>query len=298
MCSIVCSSLSSIHSLRAFVVPGGGVSSRLGSLDSGWTSYVWGRYFYDLGFFIFIHVIGLNMIFGVIVDTFSQLRSEQNIIANDMREKCFICSLRSYDFDRRDKGGFHKHCRREHRMWNYLFFTIYLTDKKKTMYTSIEERVSALCKKDPYGTDWIPISRSITLADKKEHNEDILNMHQDVKLMLHHMENGVKEHQEMKEVRKDQVANWRRKEEHAAGRHTRGMRDKEGGAGKLAEADRAQEVEKLAETARKLGMDPEPFKLNNLVSDDIISGEPQTLSTKYNIPADLVVKLKEELRRS
>ena len=242
------------------------------------------------------------MIFGVIVDTFSQLRSEQNKVVNDMREKCFICSLRSYDFDRRIKGGFHKHCRREHRMWNYLFFMIYLTDKKKTVYTSIEEYVVALRKQDPHGTDWIPISRSITLADvKAEQNDELGIIQSDVKLVLEHLQNNVKQRQEWKENSQNheqRYENQQQQEEHAAGKHPRGMRGRDGGAGKLAEADRAQEVEKLAETARKLGMDPEPFKLNNLVSNDIISGEPQTLSTKYNIPADVIVKLKEELRRS
>ena len=33
--------------------------------------------FYDLTFFIIVTIIGLNIVFGIIVDTFSELRDER-----------------------------------------------------------------------------------------------------------------------------------------------------------------------------------------------------------------------------
>ena len=35
------------------------------------------RFFYDVTFFIIVTTIGLNIVFGIIVDTFSELRDEK-----------------------------------------------------------------------------------------------------------------------------------------------------------------------------------------------------------------------------
>jgi len=51
------------------------------------------RAIFDLSFFIIVIIIGLNIIFGIIVDTFSQLRDEKNFIEEDNKRVCFICSL-------------------------------------------------------------------------------------------------------------------------------------------------------------------------------------------------------------
>jgi len=36
------------------------------------------RFFYDLTFFIIISVIWMNVIFGIIIDTFAELREDKN----------------------------------------------------------------------------------------------------------------------------------------------------------------------------------------------------------------------------
>ena len=54
---------------------------------------------YHLSFFIFITTIGLNIIFGIIVDTFSELRDRKWMAERDMRDTCFICGRSSYDFE-------------------------------------------------------------------------------------------------------------------------------------------------------------------------------------------------------
>ena len=38
--------------------------------------------FFDLTFFIIVTTIGLNIVFGIIVDTFSELRDERVILEN------------------------------------------------------------------------------------------------------------------------------------------------------------------------------------------------------------------------
>ena len=49
------------------------------------------RFFYDLLFFFIIIIIILNLIFGVIIDTFADLRSEKQQKDEILRNTCFIC---------------------------------------------------------------------------------------------------------------------------------------------------------------------------------------------------------------
>ena len=55
---------------------GGGFAESLNDIDKD-NQFV-GRTLYDVTFFMFITVIALNIIFGIIIDTFSQLRDDQN----------------------------------------------------------------------------------------------------------------------------------------------------------------------------------------------------------------------------
>ena len=52
-----------------------------------------GRLFYDLTFFFLIIIIWMNIIFGIIIDTFAALRDEKNMKDNDEHNKCFICGI-------------------------------------------------------------------------------------------------------------------------------------------------------------------------------------------------------------
>jgi len=49
------------------------------------------RVVYDLIFFFVVIIIVLNLIFGVIIDTFADLRSEKQNKEEVLRNSCFIC---------------------------------------------------------------------------------------------------------------------------------------------------------------------------------------------------------------
>ena len=74
------------------------------------------------------HSAALNVVFGIIVDTFGELRDEKFQIEDDMASNCFICSIRSADFERFGKG-FQTHIRQDHNMWAYRFFMMHLRRK-------------------------------------------------------------------------------------------------------------------------------------------------------------------------
>ena len=54
------------------------------------------RVVYDLLFFFIVIIIILNLIFGVIIDTFADLRSEKQQKDEILRNTCFICGKNSY----------------------------------------------------------------------------------------------------------------------------------------------------------------------------------------------------------
>lgn len=56
---------------------------------------------FDISFFIVILTIGLNVIFGIIVDTFRQLRDAKWRIEQDIETKCFSCGRDSYEFEQK-----------------------------------------------------------------------------------------------------------------------------------------------------------------------------------------------------
>ena len=49
------------------------------------------RVVYDLLFFFLVIIIVLNLIFGVIIDTFADLRSEKQQKEEILKNTCFIC---------------------------------------------------------------------------------------------------------------------------------------------------------------------------------------------------------------
>ncbi|KAK3086885.1 hypothetical protein FSP39_024881 [Pinctada imbricata] len=116
---------------------------------------------FHVSFFIFITTIGLNIIFGIIVDTFSELRDLKWTAEADMRDTCFICSRNSYDFEHHGKG-FDHHVRQEHNMWSYIFFFIHLDGTKVNDYTALEMYTFKLLQKENY--DFFPLDRALSLA--------------------------------------------------------------------------------------------------------------------------------------
>jgi len=54
------------------------------------------RFFYDLFFFASINIVFLNIIFGIIVDTFALLREQKECRKEDMKNKCYICNIDRY----------------------------------------------------------------------------------------------------------------------------------------------------------------------------------------------------------
>ncbi|XP_070173522.1 inositol 1,4,5-trisphosphate-gated calcium channel ITPR3-like [Littorina saxatilis] len=128
---------------------------------------------YTLMFFIIISLIGLNIISGIIIDTFSELRDAKWRIDEDMKRTCFMCSLESYHFER-EPGGFEKHVKREHNQWNYLFFLIHLSETRPNDYSALELYVHRQRQKN--SLNFFPLNRAICLGWEENSSDRTLEI--------------------------------------------------------------------------------------------------------------------------
>jgi len=94
-----------------------------------------GQVILDLTFWLVITIFMMNIVLGVIVDTFSALRAEQNEQESLLKNTCFICATHRAKFDQlAAKSGdpsknFETHIRKNHNIWNYVKFIAYLRHK-------------------------------------------------------------------------------------------------------------------------------------------------------------------------
>ena len=103
------------------------------------------RVIYDMLFFFIVIIIVLNLIFGVIIDTFADLRSEKQQKEETLKNSCFICGLERKAFDNKNVT-FEEHIRMEHNMWHYLNFVVLIKVKDPTEFTGPESYVHEMVK--------------------------------------------------------------------------------------------------------------------------------------------------------
>ncbi|CAB3242639.1 unnamed protein product [Arctia plantaginis] len=118
------------------------------------------RVVYDLLFFFVVIIIVLNLIFGVIIDTFADLRSEKQQKELILKNTCFICGLNRSAFDNK-KVSFEEHIKSEHNMWHYLYFMVLVRVKDPTEFTGPESYVHSMIKSS--NLDWFPRLRALSL---------------------------------------------------------------------------------------------------------------------------------------
>ncbi|XP_041446738.1 inositol 1,4,5-trisphosphate receptor type 1 isoform X7 [Xenopus laevis] len=126
------------------------------------------RVIYDLLFFFMVIIIVLNLIFGVIIDTFADLRSEKQKKEEVLKTTCYICGLERDKFDNKTVT-FEEHIKEEHNMWHYLFFIVLVKVKDSTEYTGPESYVAEMIK--DRNLDWFPRMRAMSLVSSDSEGE-------------------------------------------------------------------------------------------------------------------------------
>ncbi|KAJ0028980.1 hypothetical protein NQD34_003977 [Periophthalmus magnuspinnatus] len=126
------------------------------------------RVVYDLLFFFVVIIIVLNLIFGVIIDTFSDLRSEKQRKEEILKTTCFICGLERDKFDNKTVS-FEEHIKSEHNMWHYLYFLVLVRVKDPTEYTGPESYVAQMIAEK--NLEWFPRMRAMSLVSSEGDSE-------------------------------------------------------------------------------------------------------------------------------
>ena len=95
------------------------------------------RWLLDLSYFLIVNIIMMEIIFGIIIDTFSAMRRQKLEKIDDITGRCFICGIPKEVFDRSLEGtdGFDRHISKEshgeHHMWNYFYYFVFLMEQDK-----------------------------------------------------------------------------------------------------------------------------------------------------------------------
>ena len=136
------------------------------------------RLIYDLAFFLFIGVVLIGgVLFGIILDTFSEIRTRKATNTEHQRGMCFICEI---DRDKFVAPGFNPHVKgdeSDHNMWYYLYFIIYLRDVNVEDYNGPESYVAKMLPIDMQPGDepdvkWMPNGAALVLAGEGEGDSD------------------------------------------------------------------------------------------------------------------------------
>lgn len=112
--------------------------------------------------FFLINIILMNVLFGIIIDSFKGLREGKNQKDVDKVTLCFICGKDRNEFNK-IPGGFAGHTKHQHNLFDYLKYLYYLTRKDKTEHTGIETIIYDKIKQDK--TDWFPKNAAMCLGE-------------------------------------------------------------------------------------------------------------------------------------
>ena len=107
----------------------------------------------------------MNIIFGIIIDTFKVLRNKNNEIFQEKNNLCYICFLTQTEFDK-EQQDFEMHIKKDHNIWNYIYFIFYIYNKFSTEYSGIESKVKR--KLDTKDINWIPFMATEKIKGEKK----------------------------------------------------------------------------------------------------------------------------------
>ena len=120
----------------------------------------WGEFIYSWIFYFIVILIILNIINGIIVDKFQDLREQNNLIYIEKTNVCFICSLHQSNFE--IKGiDFVYHLQHEHCLENNFNYLCKITRTDEHDLNSIDFMIFNSVKENK--TEFFPIKKAMSL---------------------------------------------------------------------------------------------------------------------------------------
>jgi len=144
----------------------GGIGDDLEETSKDDTINFYSRWAFDLTFFLICVVLILNIVFGIIINNFGTLRDDRRKFLDIMGNFCFICNIERQKFDSNLEGGFDKHVKSQHHLWNYIYYMAHLQLKASTEYNAVECSVTEKLRR--FDTSWLPFHKALALEKVEE----------------------------------------------------------------------------------------------------------------------------------
>jgi hypothetical protein len=98
------------------------------------------RFLYDMTFYILITTILMAIVFGIVVDTFGQLRDEMSEAERNLTANCVICHQPRSSLETKGEG-WARHTLLTHNPFSYLYFMTYVREKDINDCSGVEKFV-------------------------------------------------------------------------------------------------------------------------------------------------------------
>jgi hypothetical protein len=152
-----------------------------GLLFNGWdrNTAVNGQYLtvfvFEISFYVIVLIVLLNMVFGIIIDRFAELRDIKRDNDRQMRNTCFVCGIAKDAIDadglkKDEHDAFEYHTRNEHDMWRYFSLQIYILTKNQTEFTGAESFLYA-CLRNDDNVEWAPHLQALRFESANKEKE-------------------------------------------------------------------------------------------------------------------------------
>ncbi len=143
-----------------------------------------GMFFYDCVSFIIINILMRELVFGIIIETFRDLRMEEQHHEHDKHYICFICGVTKDELEK-DRVDFFNHRNVDHNPWNYINYMIRLKFSDPQDLNAINSYTLEQIEKK-YIT-WMPLYKNRKPVEASEDIDDSdLNVDVDKYNEVHH----------------------------------------------------------------------------------------------------------------
>ena len=123
---------------RTFKESAGFITGKENIYLDEWKDY--GRVIYNMLYIFVIIILCKEIISGIIIDTFKELRQYQEEKDKQKTEYCFLCGKHQSEFENL-KGGFKNHIKIDHNIWNYLYYIATVYSKRAIDDTGIQSYI-------------------------------------------------------------------------------------------------------------------------------------------------------------
>jgi hypothetical protein len=124
------------------------------------------RWFSEVSFYMVTFTLW-NIIKGITIDTFVELRKDLVSRMEDTEEKCYICGIEKLVFNRAlDRSAFDLHIKMDQNLWNYVYFCIFIWEQDKDDDDGLEYYIRHCV--DDGDLTWFPMNKAIRLTEHLE----------------------------------------------------------------------------------------------------------------------------------